>query len=365
MRIVLAGGGTAGHISPMLATAEALMRLGSHIQITCVGTPIGLETTLVPQAGFELRLVDPIPLPRTVSINLASLPARIVKAVRKAELILRQCQAEVVVGFGGYASLPTCLAARRLKIPVVVHEANMVPGLSNRIAARFAAAVCVTFAETDLPKQIVTGMPVRRAVAGLDRMATRQSARSSFGLDSSAKVLLVSGGSQGARILNDATVEALPALDEAGISVLHVTGARNYHPIDAGVMTKATYVCLPYVDQMEQAYAAADLMLARSGAGTVVETALVGLPAILVPLPHGNGEQAKNAAGVVAAGAAILIDNAELSSARLADEVIRLFSDQSVLTDMSLAGHKAMQPNAAGLVARQAISVAKTPWARR
>ena len=354
MRVVLAGGGTTGHISPMLATAEALVAQDPTIQITCVGTPVGLETDLVPAAGFDLALVDPVPLPRNVSLDLVTLPVRIMKAVRQAKAILRG--ADVVIGFGGYASLPVFLAARQMKVPVVVHEANAVPGLANRIAARFAAYVCVTFDNTGLPRQIVTGMPVRTEVANLDRRKEQPHARKVFGLGEDAKVLLVSGGSQGARSLNQATLEALPTLTAAGISVLHVTGKKNF---DETSPVRQGYVQVAYVERMDQAYAAADLMVARSGAGTVTETALAGLPVIFVPLPHGNGEQAKNAAGVVAAGGGILIDDAHLTGERLASEAIRILGDEATLTQMSQAAIHVMPRDAARSVARYALTAAE------
>jgi len=356
MRVVLAGGGTTGHISPMLATAEALRSLDPGIEITCVGTPVGLETDLVPAAGFELALVDPVPLPRHPSPQLVTLPVRIATSVRQARAILRG--ADAAVGFGGYASLPVYVAAHRMKMPLVVHEANAMPGLANRIAARFASYVCVTFANTGLPRQIVTGMPVRAGVANLDRRAERGHAREAFGLDPDAKVLLVSGGSQGARTLNEAVVGALPALEEAGISVVHVTGKKNFDD-DRPAHAYPGYVRVAYVERMDQAYAAADLMVARSGAGTVTETALAGLPAIFVPLPHGNGEQAKNAAGVVAAGGGILIADADLTSERLAREAIGILGDESRLAVMSAAAIHVMPRDAAQVVARYALHAAE------
>jgi len=356
MRVVLAGGGTTGHISPMLATAEALRACREDIEITCVGTEIGLETDLVPAAGFELALVDPVPLPRRISPELVSLPVRILSSVHQAKAIL--AGADAAVGFGGYASLPVYLAARRMRIPVVVHEANAVPGLANRIAARFAEYVCVTFANTGLPRQIVTGMPVRASVANLDRSTERTPAREVFGLDADAKVLLVSGGSQGARSLNEAVISALPALTDAGISVLHVTGKKNFDDVRPTIEYPG-YVKVAYVDRMDQAYAAADLMVARSGAGTVTETALAGLPVIFIPLPHGNGEQAKNAAGVVAAGGGILIADADLTGERLAREAIRILGDDSLLARMSDAAQRVMPRDAAQAVAQYTLQAAE------
>jgi len=343
----------------MLATAEALADMEPAAQITCVGTRAGLETSVVPQAGFTLELVDPVPLPRSVTPGLFTMPVRLAKAVGQAKDILGSTRAQVVVGFGGYAALPVFLAAWRMGIPVVVHEANAVPGLANRIASRFAVDVCVTFANSGLPHQIVTGMPVRKAVADLDREAKRSTARHGFGLEDDAKVLLVSGGSQGARTLNQATVAARQALNDAGISILHVTGPKNYaETVDLPASTSAAYLRVPYVQHMEEAYAAADLMLARSGAGTVAETAIVGLPAIFVPLPHGNGEQAKNAAGVVDAQGGILIEDGQLTGERLATEVIQLFTDPQTLVSMGHAARHVMPRDAAKLVARCAVDLA-------
>jgi UDP-N-acetylglucosamine--N-acetylmuramyl-(pentapeptide) pyrophosphoryl-undecaprenol N-acetylglucosamine transferase len=346
----------------MLATAAALKVLDPTGEIDCVGTSRGLETELVPQAGYRLHLVDPIPLPRKLTGQLVSLPFRIIGSVRQAKAVLRQTEAEVVLGFGGYAALPVYLAARQLRLPVVIHEANAVPGLANRIAARFAKAVCVTFAATGFPRQIVTGMPMRAAIAGLDRSERRDQARLQFGLAPSDKVLLVSGGSLGARSLNTATIAALGAFDEAGISVLHVTGKANFDdPVQLPELHQARYIRVPYVEEMESAYAAADLMLARSGAATVSETALIGLPAIYVPLPHGNGEQAKNASAVVAAGAGQLIDDSELTGGRLAEMVTGLFGEPGELARMSQAARDLMPADAAQQVARQAWQLRRVP----
>ena len=365
MRVVLAGGGTTGHISPMLATAVALAGLDDDARITCVGTPAGLETTLVPQAGFDLRLIPPVPLPRQVSPELVTMPVRLAGAVRRAGRILREARADVVVGFGGYAALPVFLAARLAGVPVVVHEANAVPGLANRVAARFAARVLVTFANTGLPRQQVVGMPIAARIAGLDRAGAKEQARAAFGLDPQLPVLLVSGGSQGARTLNQATITALPDLARADIAVLHITGQANFDtPVDTTGIAESRYVRRAYVNDMATAYAAADMMLARAGAATVAETAMVGLPAIFVPLPHGNGEQAKNAAGSVAAGAGILVKDAELTPARLVSQV-RWLTSGDRLARMSRAGTDLMPRDAAEKVAREAMAAATTRRRKR
>ena len=336
MSVVLAGGGTAGHTSPLIATAERIRALAPDVTLTCVGTPKGLESRVIPQAGLELELIPPVPLPRRPTPELALVPARLAGAVRQARAILRATAAEVVVGFGGYVALPAYLAARTMGIPVVLHEQNAVPGLANKVAARFAARVAVTFPGTRLPRAEVVGLPVRAAIVGLDRDAVRPAARAAFGLPADGPVLLVSGGSQGARSLNQATAGAIERLLAAGVSVLHVLGAANmsdeWTARDAG---GAAYRPLAYVDGMENAYAAADLMLGRSGAGTVTETAIVGLPTIFVPLPHGNGEQAENGRFLVEAGAAIQLRDADLDADTLVAQVTALVRNPDRLALMS------------------------------
>jgi UDP-N-acetylglucosamine--N-acetylmuramyl-(pentapeptide) pyrophosphoryl-undecaprenol N-acetylglucosamine transferase len=337
VNIVLAGGGTAGHTSPLIATAQQLARLDPDAALLCIGTPKGLETRVIPEAGLELALIPPVPLPRRPTLELLAVPGRLLGAVRQARDVLRRHRAEVVVGFGGYVSLPVYLAARRLRLPIVLHEQNALPGLANRVAARFATTVGVTFADTRLPGAVHLGLPVREAIAGLDRTASRAGARATFGVTGDLPLLLVSGGSQGARSINTATAAATDGLLPAGVNVLHVLGPRNFTPdlvARTDPATGAQYLPLGYVDAMEDAYAAADLMVGRSGAGTVMETAMVGLPTVFVPLPHGNGEQARNADFLLAADAAVLVPDAELDGPRLLAEATALLGDPARLAAM-------------------------------
>lgn len=363
VRIVLAGGGTAGHTSPLIATAEQLQQL-AEVDLVCVGTPKGLETRVIPAAGLDLALIGPVPLPRRLSTDLASVPARLHRSVREARAILTRHDAQVAVGFGGYVSLPVYLAARQLRIPVVIHEGNAVPGLANRVAARFAAAVATTFAQTELPHARCIGLPVRAAIADLDRAVRRDAARESFGLPPQGPTLLVSGGSQGARSLNQATREAREPLLAQGISVLHVLGAANLTeetvPVRAAGGT-AVYQPVGYVDDMGRAYAAADVMVGRSGAGTVMETAMIGLPTIFVPLPHGNGEQARNADFLVRADAARLVRDADLDAARLVEEVTALMADPQRLSAMARTCRELAPSGAASALARLVLDVARRP----
>ena len=362
LRVVLAGGGTAGHTSPLIATAQALQRL-TEVQLSCIGTARGLETTVIPQAGFELDLIDPVPMPRRPGADLAKLPFRLARAVRQARQVLKRRRAEVLTGFGGYVSMPAYLAARSLGIPVVIHEQNALPGLANKAAARFAAAVATSFPDTSLPHAEFIGLPVRAEIQALAEAGTPTTgeARAALGLDADRPTLLVSGGSQGARSINEATTDALDGLLGAGVQVLHVWGRKNFSDDHVQVIdskTGARYLPVAYVDAMHEAYAAADLMLGRSGAGTVVETAVIGLPGIFVPLPHGNGEQARNAAALVTAGGARLVPDAELSAQRLLDEVLPLATDADALRRMASAGRGLMSSRAADDLAHLVIAAA-------
>jgi UDP-N-acetylglucosamine--N-acetylmuramyl-(pentapeptide) pyrophosphoryl-undecaprenol N-acetylglucosamine transferase len=332
--VLLAGGGTAGHVSPLLALADCLRRRDPDVRVTALGTAAGLEARLVPERGYPLLEVPKVPFPRRPSADLLRLPGNLRRAVMAAEHAIESTGAEVVVGFGGYVSTPAYLAARRRGTPVVVHEQNARPGLANRLGARFAAAVGVTFASTALPHATVTGMPLRREIATLDRPAHRAEAQARFGLVE-APTVLVTGGSLGAQRLNDAFAGAAADLSAAGVQVLHVSGAGK--EFETAGTTGAPYVVLPYCDRMDLAYAAADLVVARSGANTVCELTAVGLPAVYVPLPVGNGEQRLSAADVVAAGGGILVDDAAVDAAWVRGVVAPLATDPERLASMAAA----------------------------
>jgi UDP-N-acetylglucosamine--N-acetylmuramyl-(pentapeptide) pyrophosphoryl-undecaprenol N-acetylglucosamine transferase len=332
--VLLAGGGTAGHVSPLLALADCLRRRDPDVRVAALGTAAGLEARLVPQRGYELLEVPRVPFPRRPSADALHLPGNLRRAVTAAGQAVDSTAADVVVGFGGYVSTPAYLAARRRGIPVVVHEQNARPGLANRVGARLAAAVAVTFPGTPLPNATVTGMPLRREIATLDRAAARAEARERFGL-ADAPTVLVTGGSLGAQRLNDAFAAAAADLSAAGVQVLHVAGTgKEFTPVGA---TGARYVVVPYCDRMDLAYAAADLVVARSGANTVCELTAVGLPAVYVPLPVGNGEQRLNAATVVAAGGGILVDDAAVDATWVRGTVAGLAGDGGRLATMAAA----------------------------
>ncbi len=334
--VVLAGGGTGGHIEPALALADCLRRHDPDVRVTCLGTPKGLEAELIPARGWDLELIPAYPLPRRPGIDLVRTPGRIAGSVTAAAAVLDGVGADVVVGFGGYVALPGYLAARRRRVPMVVHEVNNPAGIANKVGSRLTRFVGLGGAHVALRHGRVVGVPLRRSIATLDRDAVRAKARVHFGLDPERPTLFVSGGSQGARSLNLAVAGAAGALGAAGVQVLHVIGARNVLDVlPAG--DGAPYVTLPFLDRMDLGYAAADLMLCRGGAMTCAEVAAVGLPAVYVPLPWGNGEQRRNALPVVDAGGGLLCDDGDLSASWLEENAIPLLTDPVRLRAMARA----------------------------
>lgn len=320
--VLLAGGGTAGHVNPLLAVADELRTRHPDAALTVLGTAEGLEARLVPEHGYPLAVVPRVPLPRRPTADWFRLPGRLRAAVAAAEDAIDAIGAQVVVGFGGYVATPAYLAARRRGVPVVVHEQNARPGLANRLGARGAAAVAVTFPGTALPGAQVTGLPLRPAIQELvrtraaDPVATRRAAAAALGLDPEAPTLLVTGGSLGAVSVNRAVVGAAAELLATGAQVLHLTGRGKDGEVRTAlrdVPGAERYHVLEYLTAMEHALAVADVVVGRAGAGTVCELAALGVPAVYVPLPVGNGEQRLNAAPVVAAGGGVLVDDADLT----------------------------------------------------
>ncbi|MCE5288895.1 MAG: undecaprenyldiphospho-muramoylpentapeptide beta-N-acetylglucosaminyltransferase [Nocardiaceae bacterium] len=371
LSVVVAGGGTAGHIEPALAVADALRALDPSIRVTALGTSKGLDSTLIPARGYPLELIPPVPMPRKPNKDLLRLPGRVRDAYRQTRKVLESVDADVVIGFGGYVSLPAYLAAswpmrKKKRIPVVVHEANAKGGLANKVGARRAARVLAAVPDSGihakgLKDAEIIGIPVRSSITSLDRAALRAEARKHFGLPADGPVLLVFGGSQGARSLNNACSGAAKAFVDAGISVLHAHGPKNTLELPDGIADGkgAKYVAVPYLNRMDLAYSAADAVVCRSGAMTVAEVSAVGLPATYVPLPIGNGEQELNAIPVVSAGGGAIVKDADLSAQYLIDNVIPLMHDAGRLSGMGRAAADAGHRDAATLVARIVMEVAR------
>jgi len=357
--VVLAGGGTAGHVEPALAVADALSAAEPGIRVSALGTARGLETRLVPDRGYDLRLVTPVPLPRRLNLDLFRLPLRVRRSVKETRAVLDAVDADVVVGFGGYVAVPAYLAARG-RVPVVVHEANARAGLANRLGARVARRVLAAVPGSGLATAEVVGMPLRASITGLDRAALRAEARAHFGFAEDARVLLVFGGSQGAVSINRAVSAAAADLAAAGVSVLHAHGPKNTLDLPAPRPGDPPYVGVPDLNRMDLAYAAADLAICRSGAMTVAEVSAVGLPAVYVPLPIGNGEQRLNALPVVEAGGGLLVADAELTPSYVGGEVVALITDAPRLAAMTAAAAGVGHRDAARRIAEIVLDVART-----
>ncbi|MGH8861161.1 MAG: UDP-N-acetylglucosamine--N-acetylmuramyl-(pentapeptide) pyrophosphoryl-undecaprenol N-acetylglucosamine transferase [Jatrophihabitantaceae bacterium] len=354
--MVVAGGHSAGHIEPAMNFADAVRRLDPSAQITALGTERGLDTTLIQARGYPLELIPPVPLPRKLNRALLATPGRLRASVHAAGRVLDRVRAEAVVGFGGYVAMPAYVAARRRQIPIVIHEANARAGVANRVAARLTSHVFTASAAVRLPHAVPIGIPLRPAIAALDRVALRAEARSRFGLEQDGPVLMVTGGSQGARAINDAVSAAAPQLRAAGVQVLHIAGPKNTVEVAPG---SPPYVVLPYVDSMQYAYAAADLVVCRSGAMTCAELTAVGLPAAYVPLPLRGGEQRTNAEPIVAAGGGLMIDNDKLTPEWIARELVPLLSDPIALRAMSTAAASAGARDADVVLARAVLDLVR------
>jgi UDP-N-acetylglucosamine--N-acetylmuramyl-(pentapeptide) pyrophosphoryl-undecaprenol N-acetylglucosamine transferase len=339
--VVLAGGGTGGHIYPLLAFADCLRRHDPTVRITCVGTPKGLENELIPPQGYDLRQIPAYQLPRSVNLALIRTPDRMWTAARAAGKVIDEVKADAVVGFGGYVSVPAYLAAWRRELPIVIHEVNVPPGVANKLGMRFTKHVAVGFPHQieqaeSLRKARVVGVPLRTSISHLDRVATRAAARRHFGLRDDLPVLFVFGASQGARSINLAMAGAAKTLSSSGVQVLHVIGARN-DDVEIPPDLPVPYVTRKFLTEMELGYAAADLVLCRGGAMTCAEIAAVGLPAVYVPLPYGNGEQRRNAKPVVDAGGGMLLGDGDLSPSWIESNVIPLLHDPHRLAAMGAA----------------------------
>ena len=361
MRVLLAGGGSAGHTSPLLATADALRRLDPAVEITCLGTREGLEARLIPEAGLPLEFVPRVPLPRRPGADLLRTPTRLRAARAAALAVVDRVHPDVVVGFGGYVSVPAYLAARKRNVPFVVHEGNAVPGIANRLGARMTTHVATSFPGSALPHAVCTGLPIRRMISTMDRAALRTEALAEFGLRPDLPTLLVTGGSQGAARINSAMAGAAADLARAGVQVLHVVGPKHVLDVPGG---EVPYVVRTYVDRMDLAYAAADAVLCRAGSNTVTEVSGVGLPAIYVPLPIGNGEQAQNARPVVDAGGGLLVSDAALTPEWVAATVPGLLGDRSRLDAMGAAATGVIPLDADDKLARIIVDAARSGTAR-
>lgn len=373
--VLLVGGGTAGHVLPAVATAGALRRLRPELSVAFAGLPGSLEERIVGGTGYAFHPIEAVPLPRRPSRDLLRLAPRLVRSLRSARALLDQEHVGAVVSFGGYVALPVSLAARG-RVPLVLHEQNSRPGLANRLGSRAADHVAVTFASSAEQLRVrgrvhVTGNPVQERLRDLDVIARRPDARTRLGLDLARPTLLAFGGSQGARSINRAVVGAFAAWRALGLQVVHVTGPNDHEEsmtrwrevgVDPegdgdGPVNSAVRV-VPFLDDMADAYAAADIVVGRAGATSIAELTVLGIPSVLVPYPHATAQhQQANADALRRAGAAVVIDDAELSPDALATAVGGIVGAPGRAGAMALAARAWGRPDAAEAVALLVVDV--------
>lgn len=361
MRVIITGGGTGGHVYPGLAIAEALVALRPGTEILFVGGA-GAERRIVPRAGWPFRRVAVRAWPRRLSWRLPWAMWLTVVGTAQALVLQQRWRPQVVVATGGYTAAPVGAAAAILKIPLVVQEQNLSPGAANRILARWARIVSVPHERLGrLGREVVvTGVPVRAGALGGDRARGRQR----FGLQDRPLTILVLGGSQGARNLNTHVVDMAGRLNgRQEVQILHQTGQEHEEWVRARLGSIAgllRYVAVPYIEEMGDAYACADLVVCRAGGGTLAEVTANGLPAIAVPYPYAaEGHQDANARLLESAGAAMVVPDRELSGARLAQAVETLQVDPARLRAMAAASRQLGRPQAARRVAELVIAAAE------
>ena len=420
--LVLAGGGTAGHVNPLLSIAQAIRAQRPQAHISILGTSVGLEARLVPAAGFELTTIEKVPFPRSVNLDALKFPYRWIKERKAVSHLLSSSNADVVVGVGGYAAAPAYVAAHRAGLPLVIHEQNARAGMANKLGARWAQFVGTVYDDTGLPQQPESsdaqaspaaqagqsteasqgtqtspavptslygvhrvGLPLRQAIAQAcekietnPQVAREESARA-LGLDPHRPIVVVTGGSLGALSLNEAIAGACDALLEHA-QVIHLTGKGKLAQVRETVTRiigrqhlaglgedqagQGDYHAAEYLEHIELAFLCADLVVCRSGAGTVAELTALGLPAVYVPLPIGNGEQKFNAEPVVEAGGGMLVDDKDFTSQWVSKNLMELLADSARLQRMRRAAASWGVRNAAQVMASTILAIADEHYAQ-
>ncbi len=355
MRVIVAGGGTGGHVIPAIAIAQELKsRYGADVLL--IGTARGMETRLVPAAGFPLELITVGALNRVSLATRAKTLLDLPRAITQSAQMIRKFRPDVIVGVGGYASGPTMIAGAMLRVPLLAFEPNVIPGIANRLVSRFVQGAAVHFPATQkyFRNAIVTGVPVRKEFFAIPARAK-----------SDHPTLLVFGGSQGAHAINVAVMLALPelAMQVPGLHLIHQTGQNDYEDAKAAAASAGISAeVLPFIDDMPAAFARADLLICRSGASTVAEVAAAGKPAIFVPLPTAaDDHQRHNAETLANAGAAILLPQPNLTPDRLAHDIADLFRDRDQLSHMGDKARQFAHPDAATQIAAMAARIAGVP----
>jgi len=367
VRILITGGGTGGHVYPGITIAQAVRDKVSDAEILFVGSEQGLEVDVVPREGFNLVKIPLAGLPRRISPRLFVALGKAAKGFFAARKIIREFKPDVAVGTGGYVCGPVILAAILSGVPTALQEQNTIPGLTNRLLGRYVKRVYLGYEEAarffKRKRVTTTGNPIRQSVLKVARADGAQR----LGLDPAFMTVLVVGASQGARSINEALLASLPRLMiMPRLQFLHITGQRNYAAVlDAMAHLRlapqmaARVHTVPYLHNMPDAYAAADLAVSRAGAISLAEMTARGLPMLLVPYPHATADhQTFNARALEKRGAARVIRDEELTSQRFQAEIIPLLKEQNTLSHMKRASLAAGRPEAADLIATDLIELA-------
>jgi UDP-N-acetylglucosamine--N-acetylmuramyl-(pentapeptide) pyrophosphoryl-undecaprenol N-acetylglucosamine transferase len=359
---MIAGGGTGGHISPGIAIADALERSEPGVEVFFMGRTGSIEERLVGRTGREFVAVPSRGLLRSADIRNLGMPFVVLAGFARSLGVLASRKPGAAVGTGGFVSMPPVLAAQTLRIPTVLQEQNSYPGLATRSLSRWASEVHTSFDETaaHLPRArsvVLSGNPVRSEFEVTDRAASRQT----LGLDPAATVVLLVGGSRGARRLNEAVMGAANRLADMGVELVVQTGSDDLERVRTALTGAGVRAVVePFFDDMASAYAASDLVVSRSGASALAEIMIVGLPSVLVPYPYATeGHQMKNARSVESAGAATVVPDEELTGERLADEVSTLLEDRARLALMAQRARTLARPDAAERVAEAVLALAR------
>ena len=330
MKIVLAGGGTAGHIQPALAVAREFLKSHPNSEVKFLGTRTGLENRLIPEAGFSVSLIEKVSIPRKPSLHILKAPFSLMKSIHQARAHLHG--ADALIGFGGYVSAPAYVAAATLRMPIIIHEANSKPGVANRLGALFTKylAVATPVSKPPFSKALLAGLPLRddvqstlRSIGG-NWVSARKDAKVSLGFSAEHPLVLVVGGSQGSVALNTTILQCVPSLASKKIQTLHSVGNLNHVPASTQF-----YKPTPYINEMAKAYLAADLIIGRSGAVTCSEVNALGRYALFIPLPIGNGEQQVNANFLVELGRAEIIPQSLFTSQWVMANIDRLLASSA------------------------------------
>jgi UDP-N-acetylglucosamine--N-acetylmuramyl-(pentapeptide) pyrophosphoryl-undecaprenol N-acetylglucosamine transferase len=355
MKVIISGGGTGGHIYPGVAIAKKIIEKHPDSSILFIGSENGLEKKIVPKEGFNIKYITVEGLNKKISLKTISSIKKAFKGYFQATKIIKDFKPDIVIGTGGYVCGPVVLSAALKGIPTLIHEQNAFPGVTNKLLSRFVSKIAITFKEAEkyFPKNkvIYTGNPIRSQILKIDRSKSREV----WGLEKDKPVVLVVGGSRGAKNINNAVANIIPDIHREGIQLIFVTGENQYQEIiknfsENGIDYKNLkgIKILPYIYNMQDALGACDLIVTRAGATIISEITALGIPAILIPSPYvANNHQEYNAIALEENGAGIIIKESQLKDDIFKEQIINIVKNKDMLSRMSINSKKLAVPNAA------------------